>query len=105
MEVIRHNTHYLLGLVSQLLDFRKIEEKYAELHIESVNLLEPIYQLKGHYQPAMEKQKLRYEVQMPERLQGIQADKSAVFKILHNLYCNALKYADSLIWWCCETRS
>lgn len=98
LEVIRNNTHYLLGLVSQLLDFRKIEEKHSELHIENVNLLELIHQLKEQYQPAMEKQKLRYEVQMPERLQGIQADKSAVLKILHNLYSNALKYADSLIW-------
>lgn len=98
IEVIRENTNYLLGLVSQLLDFRKIEEKHTELHLEKVQLAELLDSLSEQYRVSMEKEGLRYEVQIPERLQAISVDKSAIQKILHNLYSNALKYAESLVW-------
>jgi signal transduction histidine kinase/DNA-binding response OmpR family regulator/streptogramin lyase len=89
---MKRNSDYLLKLIKQLLDFRKLEQgkmKLECIHINLVNLIDKTIEL---FIPLADEKKItvnsRYE--SPKIFAWIDIDK--VEKIMHNLLSNALKY-------------
>ncbi len=92
LQIVNRNSHYLLSLVNQLLDFRKVESGNMNITLHEGYLL-PLFQnmklLFSAY--ATEKGlKMQYYFHLLEHT--ISFDENALHKILFNLVSNAIKF-------------
>ena len=98
LETIETNTDRLITLVNQLLDFRRIESDFYELHPEEV---EVVGQIKSIYDSfasvAVHHRGLDFRWNASVRQLTLCTDVEALTKILNNLIINALKFARSKV--------
>lgn len=93
LKIMERNTHHLLNLTSQLLDFRHVEVKGFSLNFEQVNIAELLQNTHLNFQPLAANRHLHYTLGLPVKDFYICADADSIQKILNNLYSNAVKYA------------
>lgn len=92
METIQRNTTRLLALVSQLLDFRKIENDMFQLNIRYHKVQAIIMKVCEQYMPEAESNGIKLSVNMPDYEVLAYIDAEALYKIISNLLSNALKF-------------
>ncbi len=97
LETIQRNTTRLLTLVSQLLDFRKIENDMFQLNIRYQNIQGIIQRVYEQYIPEAEANGIRLSLKMPKDSVLAFVDAEALYKIVSNLLSNALKFCSSAI--------
>ena len=92
LTLAKKNTEKLLKMVSQLLDFQKIEREAMRLHIESTDLkLFLEHTITGFQILAKEKQ-INLQIQLPENGMTGWVDRQKLTVVLDNLISNAIKY-------------
>lgn len=87
------NTDRLLDLVNQLLDFQKTEINGMTLEFSWVNINSLLKEVYLAFEPAAQKRELDWQMHLPESNVYLMADKEALYKIISNLFSNAVKYA------------
>ncbi len=91
--LMERNTERLLKLVSQILDFRKIETKGFILDYSEVNITR-ILQAEFHtFEDLAKRRILKYSLEIDSEDIFTITDEEALNKILSNLFNNAIKYA------------
>lgn len=93
IESIRAGSTALLGVISEVLDFSKIEQGRVEINRDRVELPDLLGQIVSALRPAQDKKKLvsHFENSVPP---VIWADHGKLRQVLLNLVANALKFAD-----------
>ena len=87
------NTNRLIALVTQILDFRKVENKRFSVELRKVNVTNLLKESYLNFSPLLKKRKLVYTIDCPaEDIYAI-VDEEALNKIFSNLYNNAIKFA------------
>jgi len=98
LETIDRNTDRLCSLVNQLLDFRRIESDFYELHHADINV---VAQVKSIYDSfafaALNDRSLDFTWHTSVNHLILKTDPEALTKILSNLIINALKFARSKV--------
>jgi len=94
---MERNTTRLINLVNQVLDFRHTEIKGFSLNFEPVDISTLLRDSYDTFEPLALKKKLRYELQLPDTNVITGADEEALYKILSNLFSNAVKYAATYV--------
>jgi signal transduction histidine kinase/ligand-binding sensor domain-containing protein/DNA-binding response OmpR family regulator len=89
---INNNAGRLLGLINQLLEFRKIETGMQKLKICSSAGLNFLEELEGSFINISEKKNIEFVVKTNVPDQELWFDIDIVIKILFNLLSNAFKY-------------
>ncbi len=97
LTVMERNTHRLLDLTNQLLDFRKAEANNFRLNFVECNVSRLISDIAIRFKPMAEQAGLDFRLNMPLDDFIAPVDKETVTKILSNLFNNALKYSRSYI--------
>ncbi len=92
VETMHANGRRLFKLISNLLDLSKLESKLFEIHRAPVDLEELATDLVTAARGMAERKEIRLEMSGFDGLPGINADATAVEKILMNLVGNALKF-------------
>ena len=92
MKVIDRNSHRLLELVNQLLDFRKIEEQSMLIHFVPQNIHQLIEDVVVRFAPTIEQSGKQFIVDYPDPHFTAIVDTEALTKVLSNLLTNANKY-------------
>ncbi len=92
MKVINRNSHRLLELVNQLLDFRKIEEQSMPIHFVPQNIHQLIENVVDRFASIIEQSGKRFVVDYPDPHFTAIVDPEALTKVLSNLLTNASKY-------------
>jgi signal transduction histidine kinase/streptogramin lyase len=87
------NTDRLLDLVNQLLDFHKTEAGAMTLEFSWINISMLLKEAWLAFEPLAQKRKLNWRMHLPESNVYLMADKEALYKIVSNLFSNAVKYA------------
>lgn len=106
MKVIDRNSHRLLELVNQLLDFRKIEEQSMLIHFVPQNIHQLIEDVAVRFSPTIEQSGKKFIVEYPDPHFTAIIDREAVTKVLSNLLTNANKYTkDEVLLRCVEEPS
>jgi len=83
---------HLLALINNILDISKIEAGKMELNCESFAVKETVNEVKQLISPLVEKNGLKTEFSLDEKLVNIYADKIKFKQILFNLASNAIKF-------------
>ena len=92
MKVIDRNSHRLLELVNQLLDFRKIEQQSLLMHFAPQNIHQLIEDVVVRFAPTIEQSGKRFTVDYPDPRFNAIVDREALTKVMSNLLTNANKY-------------
>lgn len=92
---ISNSGHHLLTLINDILDLSKIEAGKMDLHLEIIDVGKVVDEIVTMTETLSSEKKINIEVDMPEQIPGIQADRSKFKQILYNLVGNAIKFTDS----------
>lgn len=91
------NTNRLIALVTQILDFRKVESKSFSLDFVNVNITELLKDSFANFKSLTQKRNLEYTINCPSNDIFAFADEEALNKIFSNLLNNAVKFASKKV--------
>ncbi len=83
---------HLLNLINEVLDLSKIESGKTELRLTNFTLTDIIEPLKSSIMPMLTSRKQSLEIEVPDNLPPVRADKAKVRQVLLNLLSNAIKF-------------
>ena len=96
LEIMSLNTHRLLDLVNQLLDFRKTETRGLRLRFARTEVSELLQHTFLRFTLSARQRGLRFTLDRPKEVWA-RVDREALTKIVSNLFSNAVKYAATYI--------
>ena len=91
-KTMQRNSDYLLALIKQLLDFRKLEQGEIKLKCTHINLVNLIQKVTEQFQTKAEQEKLNLGYNFNEKKIFAWTDANIIEKIIHNLLSNAIKF-------------
>lgn len=94
LEMVRRNTRILIQLVGEILDFRKVQNNKAHLHLNRFALQRELATWANDFRAVAARRKITIDVDVSEVGQDavIIADRDKLEHIYFNLMSNALKY-------------
>ena len=94
LEMVRRNTRILIQLVGEILDFRKVQNNKAHLHLNHFALQRELATWANDFRAVAARRKITIDVDASEVRQDavIIADRDKLEHIYFNLMSNALKY-------------
>ncbi len=90
--IMHKNTDYLLRLVNQLLDFRKINQGKMHLVVRNSNIVEFIKEVAEPFQFMAHRRNIDFDIKTAEESLTSFFDHDALEKIMNNLLSNAFKF-------------
>jgi signal transduction histidine kinase/DNA-binding response OmpR family regulator len=97
LHVMKRSTSELLGLVNQLLDFRKVDSNKFLLNISRQNISGLLKDIYASFESSALRQNKTISLSMPDKDIYIPLDPGALSKILNNLFTNAIRYSENNI--------
>ncbi|WP_090122707.1 two-component regulator propeller domain-containing protein [Lutibacter oricola] len=95
-KLMHKNTDYLLRLVNQLLDFRKMDKGKMDLKVGEGDIVDFVRVVGEPFQFLSHKKDVKFEINSDKEVINSWFDQDAVEKILNNLLSNAFKFAPKL---------
>ena len=92
IDIIHRKSKYMNFLLSELLEYSRLEMQSIQLHKESVDLAEFLRETIIEYMPAIEKNGYIVDVSLAEHAVNIEADANYLKRVFYNIYDNVLKY-------------
>ena len=92
LQLARNNTQKLHSLISQLLEFEKVDLSRQKTTLYPLEINSILAEEMAHFQPYCEKKQLRFGLSMPNEKLCIQGDRHLLSMLLDNLLSNACKY-------------
>lgn len=90
--LIRKNTNYLLRLVNQLLEFRKLDRGKTQLKVQMGEIEAFIKEISEPFQFVAKKKQINYQIKSIDLKKRIWYDQGIIEKVLYNLLSNAFKF-------------
>ncbi|WP_282124145.1 hybrid sensor histidine kinase/response regulator transcription factor [Algibacter mikhailovii] len=90
--MISKNTTYLLRLVNQLLDFRKMDHGKLKLNLSKSDIVEFLKEVGEPFQFLSHKKHIKFEIKSSKSTISTWFDPDAIEKIANNLLSNAFKF-------------
>lgn len=95
MLTIKRNADRLLKLVSQLLEFRKVQDKKVQLMLRHVDLCDVVRQSANAFSLVASQKKIDFKCDIPDALTHVWVDVDEMDTVFYNLLSNAFKFTDS----------
>lgn len=92
LDLARSNIRKLYGLITQLLEFEKVDTQKQQLVLVPVNLNDILAEEVASFQTFCDKKQLNLSLSLPEKEICVMADRHVVEMLLDNLLSNACKY-------------
>src|SRR5690606_28255210 len=97
LHVMKKSTSELLGLVNQLLDFRKVDSNKFLLNISKQNISALLKDIYSSFEPSALRQNKTITLSLPNNDIYFPVDSGALNKIFNNLFTNAIRYSEKYI--------
>ena len=91
LQIVQRNVLVLTQLVSEILDFRKVQNGKMELRLSDFNLVESMKQWIKLFSVSAQKKHIAISMDAPDTIM-LRADQDKIERICYNLLSNALKY-------------
>ena len=91
LQIVQRNVLVLIQLVSEILDFRKVQNGKMELRLSDFNLAESMKQWIKLFSASAQKKHIAISMDAPDAV-ILRADQDKIERICYNLLSNALKY-------------
>ena len=90
--MVKQNADYLLELINQLLDFRKLDAKAETLKCKHDNILIILSEIFHSFDPIAQKRNISYSLTAPQHSVFMDFDYDKIRKICTNILSNAFKF-------------
>ncbi len=90
--MVKQNANYLLELINQLLDFRKLDAKAESLKCKHDNILIILSEIFYSFDPIAQKRSINYTLTCPQHSVFMDFDYDKMRKICTNILTNAFKF-------------
>ncbi|MEE8189896.1 MAG: ATP-binding protein [Kiloniellales bacterium] len=94
-EDINASGHHLLDLINDILDLSKVESGADELHEENIEAQTVLHSVRKLVQQRAENGGVELELDIPDDLPMLRADRRKLTQILVNLVTNAIKFTNA----------
>ena len=91
LQIVQRNVLVLTQLVSEILDFRKVQNGKMELRLSDFNLAKSMKQWIKLFSASAQKKHIAISMDAPDTIM-LRADQDKIERICYNLLSNALKY-------------
>lgn len=85
----------LLRLITDIVDFSRLEAGYLEVDLMPVDLLRAVEHVVGQLQPQIRERGLELRLAVPGDLPPVRANGARIEQVLSNLVVNAVKFTDA----------
>lgn len=92
LDVISDNSHHLLELINDVLDFAKMEAGSLSINPQPIYIASMTQTLMRMIEPFAREKNIRYELSLDPSVYMIQGDERRIRQILVNLLSNAIKF-------------
>jgi signal transduction histidine kinase len=92
---VRKEGMLLYRLVSDLLDYAKVEAGKMEVHLETVPVGQVLHEVGAGFRPLAEQKGIQLRTELRDDLASVVTDRQKLEQILHNLVGNAIKFTES----------
>ncbi len=92
LDRVKRAQMHLLGVITDLLNFARLEKGSLEYNLDSVTLQEVVADLGPMIEPQFAAKNLTYEVRLPNEPIHVLADREKLVQILLNLLSNSVKF-------------
>ena len=92
LDMVKQNADYLLELINQLLDFRKLDAKAETLKCKHDNILIILSEIFHSFDPIAQKRNIGYSFTSPQHSVFMDFDYDKIRKICTNILSNAFKF-------------
>ncbi|MGL4570613.1 MAG: ATP-binding protein [Clostridium sp.] len=92
LNIIKEDSERLNNLVSELLDFSKIESGKIEMDIQDINIMDVIDQVKRAFKIQFEEKNIKLNVDCKNVYRYVKADFTKISWVFVNLLGNAIRY-------------
>ena len=95
LDILRFSSEHMMILISDILDFNKIEAGKLELSEVPVNMLQFVRKVISQFEGQITVKGLQFKKEIDERLDlELFADETRLYQILSNLLSNAIKFTN-----------
>lgn len=94
LKIIVKETERLSRLISQVLDFQKIESGIADLELTRVDMNTIIADSLATYAQLIQERQIKLEQEVPSRPHFIRGDRDGLVQVMTNLIANAVKFCN-----------
>jgi signal transduction histidine kinase/DNA-binding response OmpR family regulator len=91
--IVKENSDRLVELINEMLDISRIESGRVHLRVEPLKMAESIAGAVDTFRAVLQQTDRTIEVQLPDNLPLVVADRDRVGQVLINLISNAIKYS------------
>lgn len=89
---VHRNTHHMRNLISELLDFRKLEQGHVKLKVYEQNIIPFVKEIYLSFYEYASSRSITYTFTAPEEQILCWFDPKQMQKVFYNLFSNAFKY-------------
>jgi signal transduction histidine kinase len=89
---IHSETLRLNALASSFLDLARLESGRVQFHKTSFNVADLLYECKDVMNSKADEEKIRIQIETPEKMPMLEADRDKIKQVVLNLLSNAIKY-------------
>ena len=89
---IHSETLRLNALASSFLDLARLESGRVQFHKASFNVVDLLYECKDVMNSKADEEKIRIQIESPEKMPMLEADRDKIKQVVLNLLSNAIKY-------------
>lgn len=93
VDILEHKSKRLAQLVADLVEASKVTSGAVGVSMESINLGELVKQAGGEFESRFEERGIQLMCRLPEQPVLVYADGRHMWRVLDNLFSNAVKYA------------
>ena len=95
LKMVRRNTHRLLELIDQLMDFRKIQKGFFKPNRTAGNIVTFLQEIFDAFKPLAERKKIDFYFKHEIAACELMLDFKSLEKVVFNLLSNAFKHTES----------
>lgn len=90
--LIHRNSNYLLSLINQIIDFRKLHAGKLQLNLQTVDIVALVSNVTANFKGLQNRRKANLQIKVPEKAMLVKIDSQKIEEVLYNLLSNAFKH-------------
>ncbi|MGE5394633.1 MAG: response regulator, partial [Candidatus Saccharibacteria bacterium] len=92
INLIYRNSNYLLTLINQIIDFRKLNAGKLQLNLQRTDIVALVKEVTANFKGLESRRKTNLQILVPEQTILVNIDKQKIEEVLYNLLSNAFKH-------------
>ncbi|MBV5312377.1 MAG: response regulator [Prolixibacteraceae bacterium] len=92
LTLIYRNSNYLLTLINQIIDFRKLNAGKLQLNLQSTDIVSLVREVVSNFKGIESRRKTNLQITVPEKIILVDIDRQKIEEVLYNLLSNAFKH-------------